>query len=151
MHRFAIPILILAAACSRSSAAPDLKPTQGWARETVPGQTTAAVYLSIINNGTGSDRLVGVSSEIAGHAMLHSTATHDGVSRMRHLEHGLPIPSKTAVELSPGRTHVMLSGLKRALRRGETFELGLQFERSAPKHVAVKVLDPAAAGVQEAR
>lgn len=69
---------------------------------------------------------------------------------MRHLSGGLPIPSKTAVELSPGRTHVMLSGLKQPLQRGQTFRLTLKFERSGEKRTKIKVLDPQAAGLQEA-
>jgi len=151
MFRFAIPLCLLAAACSDGSARPDLKTTDGWARESVPGQTSAAAYLTIINNGTGEDHLVGVRSDVAGHAMLHSTVTEGGVMRMRHIGGGLEIPSKTAVELSPGRTHVMLSGLKAPLRRGEKFTLQLEFERSGRRKAVVKVLDPSSAGLQEAR
>ena len=58
---------------------------------------------------------------------------------------------KTAVEFSPGRTHVMLSGLKAPLRRGETFKLQLKFERSGHRQAVIKVLDPSSAGLQEAR
>ena len=151
MFRVAFPLCLLAAACSDGTAHPDLKPADGWARESVPGQTSAAAYLTIINNGTGEDRLVGVASDIARHAMLHSTATQDGVTRMRHIDGGVAIPSKTAVEFSPGRTHVMLSGLKAPLRRGQTFELQLKFERSGRRQAVIKVLDPSSAGLQEAR
>ena len=151
MHRFAILLSLLAAACGGEPARPELKPTDGWARETVPGQTSAAAYLTIINNGTGADRLIGASTDAASHAMLHSTAIEGGVMRMRHLDDGLEIPSKTAVELSPGRTHVMLSGLKTPLQRGEKFELHLHFQRSGEKKTMIKVLDPSSAGLQEAR
>jgi copper(I)-binding protein len=85
------------------------------------------------------------------HAMLHSTSEDGGVTRMRHMGDGLPIPSKTAVELSPGRTHVMLSGLKQPLRRGQKFDLTLKFEKSGEMQAVIKVLDPASAGLQEAR
>jgi copper(I)-binding protein len=139
------------AACGREQAQPELKLSNGWARETVAGQNAAAAYLTIVNNGAGSDRLVGVSSDAATHAMLQSTSTEDGVMRMRHMADGLAIPSKAAIELSPGRTHIMLTGLKQPLKRGETIELRLDFERSADQDLAVKVLDPAAAGLQGAR
>jgi copper(I)-binding protein len=151
MFRLAIPLCLVAAACSDGSAHPDPRPADGWARESVPGQTTAAAYLTIINNGTGEDRLVGVASDVARHAMLHSTATQDGVMRMRHIDGGVEIPSKTAVEFSPGRTHVMLSGLKAPLRRDQTFKLQLKFERSGRRQAVIKVLDPSSAGLQEAR
>lgn len=151
MFRFAIPLSLLAAACSDGNARPDLKPTDGWARETAPGQTSAAAYLTIINNGTGEDRLISVKSDVAGHTMLHSTASENGVTRMRHIAHGLEIPSKAAVELSPGRTHIMLSMLKAPLKRGEKFALQLEFERSGRRKAMIKVLDPSSAGLQEAR
>ena len=151
MSRPAIILCLLAAACSDGAARPDLKPADGWARETVQGQTSAAAYLTIVNNGNGEDRLVAVKSKIAPHAMLHSTATDGGVTRMRHIHGGVEIPSKTAVELSPGRTHIMLTGLKAPLRRGHAFELQLQFEQSGRQPVKIKVLDPTSAGLQEAR
>lgn len=151
MHRFALLLALLAAACGGEPARPQLKPTDGWARESVASQTSAAAYFTIANNGTGADRLVGVKSEAASHAMLHSTMTQEGVVRMRHLQGGLEIPSKTAVELSPGRTHVMLTGLKAPLRRGEKVKLQLQFERSGRKQAVIKVLDPLSAGRQESR
>jgi copper(I)-binding protein len=150
MQRIAILLSLLAAACDGGHVRPELKPTGGWARESVPGQTTAAAYFTIINNGTGSDRLIGITSVAASHAMLHATATEGGVARMRHIDGGLEIPSKTAVELSPGRTHVMLAGLKRPLRRGEEIELQLKFERSGEKQAVIKVLDASTAGLQEA-
>ena len=117
----------------------------------MPGQTSSAAYLVIINNGTGADRLIGVKSDVAAHTMLHSTSMEGGVMRMRHLSDGLEIPSKAAVELSPGRTHVMLMGLKDPLKRGEKFTLRLRFKRSGEKDAVIKVLDPSSAGLQEAR
>ena len=151
MSRLAILLSLLAAACSAGTAQPDLKPADGWARETAPGQTSTAAYLTIVNNGTGSDQLVGVSSDAARHAMLHATSTDDGVMRMRHLDDGLQIPSKTAVELSPTRTHVMLSGLKEPLRPGDTFDLELRFERSGKKTAEIKVVEASSSGPQEER
>jgi copper(I)-binding protein len=151
MKRLAILFACTLAACDREQAAPDLKLSGGWARETVAGQKTGAAYLTIVNNGAGSDRLVGLSSDAAKHVMLHSTSAEDGVARMRHLHDGLAIPSKAAVELTPGRTHIMLEGLKAPLQRGQAFTLNLDFERSPDRSVDVKVLDPAAAGLQGAR
>lgn len=151
MNRLVLLTTIVLAACGNESTRPDLKPTEGWARETVAGQNSAAAYLTVINNGTGADRLVGVSTDVAEHSMIHSTTTSEhGVSRMRHMDHGLEIPAKTAVELSPGRTHIMLTGLKEPLKRGQKLTLELKFEESGRKRAKIKVLDPASAGLQEA-
>src|SRR5205085_6582605 len=146
-NRLAILTLLALAACGREQAASDIKLSNGWARETVDGQNAAAVYVTIVNNGAGADRLAGVSSDAAKHAMLHSTSTDNGVMRMRHLPDGLAIPSKAAVELSPGRTHIMLTGLKQPLHRGQTLSVRFDFERSEDQLFDVKVLDPASAGL----
>jgi len=151
MTRLALLFALALTSCGRHEPAADLKLSNAWARETVAGQNGAAVYVTIVNNGAGGDRLLGVSSDAATHAMLHSTSTDDGVMRMRHLADGLDIPSKAAVELTPGRTHIMLTGLKQPLKRGETIQVRLDFERSADQGLDVKVLDPAAAGLQGAR
>ena len=151
MKRLAFVLAFALAGCGREQAAPDLKLSNGWARETVPGQNAAAAYLTIVNNGAGSDRLLGVSSEAARHAMLHSTSMDGGVMRMRHLSDGLAIPSKAAVELSPGRTHIMLTGLKQSLHSGQTITIRFDFERSADRAFEVKILDAASAGLQGAR
>ena len=151
MKRLALLLFCAVSACGREQATPDLKVSSGWARETVTGQKTGAAYLTIVNNGAGSDRLIGLSSEAARHVMLHSTSIEDGVARMRHMHEGLEIPSKAAVELTPGRTHIMLEGLKEPLQRGQRFSLRLDFERSRDREIDIKVLDPATAGLQEAR
>ena len=152
MFKFAFPLALVLAGCGSDPALPEIKTTDGWARETVPGQASAAAYLTVINNGTGADRLLAVSSDSAAHAMVHTTMTSDqGVSRMRHMSDGLPIPPKTAVELTPGRTHIMLSGLKQPLLRGQKLTLELRFQQSGTKRATVKVLDPTSAGLQEAR
>ena len=151
MNRLALFLMFALVACGREPAPPDLKLSHGWARETVAGQNAAAAYLTIVNNGAGSDSLVSVSSDASMHAMLHSTSMDDGVMRMRPIDGGLAIPSKAAVELSPGRTHIMLTGLKQPLESGQTFQIRLDFERSADQDLDIKVLDATAAGSLGAR
>lgn len=148
MNRLAIAAALLLASCGEGRTPSDLKLTDGWARETAPGQSTAAAYVTISNNGTGDDRLVGASSAVAEHAMVHQSSADDGVARMRHLDEGLNIPSKAALQLAPGGTHVMLMGLKRPLKAGETIAVELKFERSEPRSIDIKILDAATAGRQ---
>jgi copper(I)-binding protein len=150
MNRLVIAAALLLASCGQGRPPSDLKLSDGWARETVPGQTTGAAYLVISNNGTGEDRLVGASSAAADHAMVHESSAVNGVARMRHLDDGLGIPSKAALQLAPGGAHVMLIGLKKPLEAGETIPVELQFERSRPISIDVKVLDAATAGRQSA-
>lgn len=141
-----VAALIALAACSSGQDAPaDIQISDAWARATVPGQSSAAAYLTIANSGQGADRLVAVASSIASEASLHSSSSEGGVMRMRKLDDGLAVPADATVKLAPSGNHVMLTGLARPLAQGSSFPLTLTFERSGERQVTVEVVDPAAA------
>jgi periplasmic copper chaperone A len=70
---------------------------------------------------------------------LHTSTSSDGVARMRPVTGGLEIPAGEEVELRPGGSHIMISGLKGALAPGATLPLRLRFERGGEREVAVRV------------
>lgn len=115
------------------------RPTTMEMPEAVP---TAGVFMIINNAGAQADRLVGVSTDAAGMAMLHTT-TYDksGVAEMRHVN-GIDIPANGRAILMPGFDHVMLDSLTRKLVKGDTFELGLKFEKAGDMKVTVDVVSP---------
>ena len=135
-------ILLIAAgllgACSASP--PDLDVRDPWVRATIAGQSGTAAYLTVENRGGSDDRLVGVSSASAD-ASLHSTSNENGVSRMRPLTDGLPIPAGATVQLRPGGNHIMLMGLREPLQPGRAITIRLTFERSGERQVEVPVRD----------
>jgi copper(I)-binding protein len=118
--------------------------SNGWTREIAPGQSAAAVYLTIANTGEGSDRLVAVDTA-QGQATLHSTSSADGIARMRPLPDGLEIGPRSTVELRPGGAHVMLTGLSQRPPTGASIALNLNFERSGKRPIAIRVV-PASGG-----
>ena len=138
MKRFLLAALLLAS-CSKSGA-PDIQISDAWARETAAGQTTGAAYMSIDNLGAGDDRLVGVEATAPAKAMLHANESSGGVSRMREMGSGLALPAGTEVQLNPGGSHVMIAGLSAPLRKGDVVTLRLQFEKSGPRDVEVRVV-----------
>ena len=137
MKRILLAALLLAS-CTKSGA-PDLQIGDAWARETVAGQTATAAYMTIDNRGAGDDRLVSVETAAPARAMLHSSESSGGVSRMREMSAGLALPAGTAVQLKPGGTHVMITGLGAPLRAGDAIKLRLQFEKSGARDVDVLV------------
>jgi copper(I)-binding protein len=144
---FAPAAALALASCSPGANAPAaLKITDAWARATVPGQTSAAAYLTIANSGEGSDRLVGASTPVATRTTLHSSSSEGGVMRMRMLGDGIAIPAGATVKLQPGGSHAMLTGLSAPLAKGGSFPLTLEFEKSGDRQVTVRVLDPSTAG-----
>lgn len=101
------------------------------------GAKSASAYLTVSGNGK-ADRLVAVMSSAAEGAVLHESKAVDGVAIMNHLE-GLDIPPDGNVELRPGGLHVMLTGLKAPLKRGEKIVLTLTFETAGQIEVIVPV------------
>jgi copper(I)-binding protein len=131
-----------------SCSGPDQRPadivvSNGWTREIAPGQSAAAVYLTIANKGQGGDRLVNAESAL-GEASLHTTSNADGVARMRAVEDGIEIAPRSTVELKPGGTHIMLTGIQRRFAVGEAIDMTLRFERSGRRAVTVRVMNAGA-------
>ena len=58
---------------------------------------------------------------------------------MRHMGAGLALPAGTAVQLKPGGTHVMITGLGGPLHTNDVVKLRLQFEKSGPRDIDVSV------------
>jgi copper(I)-binding protein len=127
---------LLLAACG-SGGAPEIAVSDAWAREARGGSTAA--YLTITNSGAGADRLLAVSAPAPIAAALHETSHEGGISRMRPLDQGLEIPAGGSVELRPGGTHVMLTGLDSPLSPGDALPLVLRFERSGERTVRAEV------------
>jgi copper(I)-binding protein len=109
-----------------------------WARATPGNSKDSAAYLRIRNTGTTPDRLLAVSTPVAGTAQPHETKVENGIMKMRPVGALAVAPGQT-VELKPGGEHIMLTGLKQPLKPGDSFPLTLRFERAGDVAVTVKV------------
>ena len=133
-----IPAALLLASCGQGGS-PNVQIADAWARETVADQTSTAAYLTITNSGTADDRLVDVLAPEPIKASVHATENSGGISRMREMASGVAVPVGSTVELKPGGTHVMITGLQAPLPRGETLKLRLRFAKSGEKLIDVRV------------
>jgi copper(I)-binding protein len=110
-----------------------------WAKATVEGQPVAGGFMKITNSGTEADRLIAVSSNVAGMLQLHEMKVEDGVMKMAEIPGGVEIPAGQTVELKPGGLHVMFMGLKAQFKEGETVKAVLTFEKAGTIEVEFKV------------
>lgn len=108
-------------------------------RAPAPAGDTMAVYLTVTNSGDADDALVGLTTEVAAMAMLHRTVTEGATSRMAMVD-AVPVPAHGEMVLEPGGYHVMLAGLRRQPREGETITVTLTFARAGTVTVAVPVV-----------
>jgi periplasmic copper chaperone A len=124
--------------------------TGAYARASAVATARAGVvYFTIVNRGAEPDRIIAARSEAAKSAMIHETAMKDGVASMHHVE-GVEIAAGADISFAPGGTHVMLTGLKKPLKKGEHLTVVLTFERAGNLTVDVPVAGVAANGPEEA-
>jgi copper(I)-binding protein len=139
------PTLLIAAllALVPAVAFAQVEVTAPWARATAPGAQVGAAYLTLA--APGGDRLVGAEAPVARTVELHTHLMEGGIARMRPVD-AVEVPAGAPVAFAPGGLHVMLTGLARPLRQGETFPLTLLFEKAGRVTVQVRVEGAGARG-----
>jgi hypothetical protein len=137
--------LVAAPALAQEIKAGDLTIEKPWARATPKGADVGAAYLEIRNAGGEADRLTGGTADFA-NVEIHEMTMQGAVMKMRELKDGLAIPAHGDVKLTPGGYHVMLTGLKHPLVKGETAKVTLTFERAGAVPVDFSVVGVGASG-----
>lgn len=107
----------------------------------IPGSKVGAAYLRITNAGKEPDRLVAVSTTVAGSAELHTVTNDNGVMKMRPID-GITVKPGETVELKPGGMHIMLMGVRDGLKPGDTVPLTLTFDKAGEKSISATVDKP---------
>lgn len=103
-----------------------------WVRATVPAQKTGGAYLTL--RSPDSARVVKGSSPVAETVEIHTMQMHGSVMSMREVP-AIELPAGQAVS----NFHIMLVGLKRQLKEGETVPVALVVERSGGKREALQI------------
>lgn len=116
---------------------------EAWARASIGTSRPAAAFFTAVNTGNESDRLVTITSPIAGKAEVHETTVKNGVMRMSPTGPLKIGPGETVV-LKPGGLHVMLVGLRKPLKKGGSIDITLEFERAGKITVAAPIFGPGA-------
>jgi periplasmic copper chaperone A len=124
------------AATAASAQTGQLEINNAWARATPGRSATGAAYVTI--RSPTADKLVAASSPAAQKAELHAMSMSGTVMKMRPIG-DVDIPAGQAVTLQPGGAHIMLMGLAKPLKDGQTFSLTLTFAKAGARTVAVAV------------
>ncbi|MCU0490707.1 MAG: copper chaperone PCu(A)C [Chloroflexaceae bacterium] len=102
------------------------------------GGAVSAAYFTIANSSGTADALVRAASDVAETVELHTVEMQNDVMQMRPVNQ-IDIPARGEVELKPGGFHVMLIGLKRDLKVGDTVNLTLTLQNAGTLNVAATV------------
>jgi periplasmic copper chaperone A len=133
-------------AAAQEFKAGDLSVDRPWSRATPAGAKVAAGYMVINNKGASPDRLVGISSSLAGRVEVHEMAMKDGVMTMRPVSGGLIVEPGKSVTLAPGGYHLMFMELKGPLKQGDKVPATLDFEKAGKVNVTFDVQSVGAQG-----
>lgn len=129
-------ITLLASCALATSAFAQVSVYQPWARATVPQQTASGAFMQL--RSATPARLVAVSSPVAAAAELHKMEMIGQMMKMRQVD-SVELPAGEVVKLGAGGYHIMLTGLKRQLKEGETVPLSLVIEGKGGKRETVSV------------
>lgn len=120
--------------CAQAMA--DIQVSEAWARETIPGTSSSALFATLTNGNRNGAALVAVTVQGVDKAELHTSSEAGGMMRMRRVER-IEIGAGESLALAPGGFHVMLFRLAEPLRAGA--RLQAQFEFSNGEKVSAEV------------
>ena len=117
-----------------------LKIQNAWARPAAKN-ANSALYFIIKNNSNKTDTLLGVESKIAEIVEVHESFKRDNDKIGMRLAGKLVITTKSEFEFKPGGFHIMLLGVMKDLKIGDSFEVVLQFKYARKIKVKAEVRD----------
>ena len=121
--------LAIALAATPSLAGPlTVTVARAWVRPAPVGGATAG-YFTLVNRAGLPDRLTGAASPAGSRVSLHESRMIGAMSAMRPLA-GVGVPGRGPVVFAPGGKHLMIEGLRRPLRLGDTVPITLRLERA---------------------
>lgn len=123
-------LLLAAMFISVTAHAADVEVKSAWVRGTVPAQMVSGAFMEITSKNGAT--LVGASTPLVEDAEVHEMRLEGGVMKMRPAPR-LPLPAGKTVSLKPGGYHIMLMGLKRQLKPGDTVPITLRIEQANKK------------------
>lgn len=124
----------------------DLTITDPFSRATPAAAPVAGGFVTISNNGSEPDRLIGGEAPFAEMIELHETSMEGDVMKMQKVEDGIVIPAGETVTLKPGGLHIMFMKLEEPLKEGETRKATLVFEKAGSVEIDFAVLALGAKG-----
>ena len=97
-----------------------------WIRGIPPSATTTAAFMTIHNAGSDDAVLKSADCDVAGTVQIHTMEQVGEIMKMKEVSE-LRIPANGQAILAPKGYHIMLIGLVRPIKEGETIPLSLNF------------------------
>ena len=118
--------------------AQDISVDSPYVRAIPPGQTISAAFMTLKNSSKADISLVKASSDIAEHVELHEHVHEDGMMKMRKVPQ-ITIAASSEAHLKPGGYHIMLIGLKQAIKPSDVIDINLEFSDGSQQAIKAEV------------
>ncbi len=82
-----------------------------YSRAKLPNQPVGGGFMTVTNSGSEDNKLVSVSTPLAGRGEIHEMAMASDVMKMRQVPQGLPVLAGETITLEPGGYHLMFMDL----------------------------------------
>ena len=138
---FVLALLLGIGSAARADEGP-IRVEHAWSRAAAQGRP-GVLYMTVTDAGA-PDQLTGVDTPVAAKAELHESSNEGGVMKMRPVA-AIPVSPREPAVLKPGGYHVMLLGLRKELREGDTFPITLHFASASPVTATAQVARAGAA------
>jgi copper(I)-binding protein/cytochrome oxidase Cu insertion factor (SCO1/SenC/PrrC family) len=113
-----------------------------WIRESDPGATANAGYMTLVNIGSEAVTLVGVESAAFEKIEMHEMVTVNDLPRMHEVT-PQPVPPGGQAQFSPGGKHMMMMGPRQPLTAGQQVDMTLIFDSGKAQSVSARVAERA--------
>jgi hypothetical protein len=107
-----------------------VKTSNGWVKLPAPGETEAMAFVTVENAGMYEVNITSATADAAGKVELR-----DGGQAVTFIN----VPAYGRVDMSATGVHLVLIGLKRALKTGDTMTLTLATDMDVTLNVAASV------------
>lgn len=111
-----------------------------WSRATPESSKVAGGFMTLVNTGKTSDRLIGGSTAVSRSLEIHEMHIVNGIMMMRQINPGIALKPGARVVLKPFSHHLMMMDLKQPLRPGDKIKGTLVFEKAGVLPIEYDVL-----------
>lgn len=109
-----------------------------YVRAVPPGQKNSAAFMLLGNQGDTDVTLQQATSDAAEAVELHEHVVEDDMMVMRQVQK-IDIAAGSVTALQPGGYHVMLIGLKEAIKPGDVIDIDLKFSDGTTQAIKAEV------------
>ena len=112
-----------------------------WIKKVIANNNVTAGYIKIENKNEKNERLISVESDFSKRIELHYMYIKNDIMIMKHLEKGVLIKSKSQLNFTPGKYHIMFINLTKPLKKPKFQKVKFNFKKAGSIVINMPIMD----------